>query len=249
MFKDETSRLIALLDAADRLPGASEMRLRSYELLGAALGRSVVDVGCGAGRAVAEMAGRGARAVGVDIQDKMIAAARERWPQAEFEVAGAYELPFADGTLDGYRADKVFHELDDPARALAEAQRVLTPGGRIVLTVQDWDAFVIDADDAGLTRTIVHARADLLPSPRAARHCRNLLLDGGFDDVGAEAAMAVLTDPAVLPMLVGLAEGARSAGAVSGPHAEAWVAEQRERARAGRLFLAIPLFIASATKP
>jgi hypothetical protein len=75
------------------------------------------------------------------------------------------------------------------------------------------------------------------------------LLDGGFDDVGAEAAMAVLTDPAVLPMLVGLAEGARSAGAVSGPHAEAWVAEQRERARAGRLFLAIPLFIASATKP
>jgi hypothetical protein len=74
------------------------------------------------------------------------------------------------------------------------------------------------------------------------------LLDGGFEDVVTEAVLPVLTDPATLPMLSGLAEGARSADAVSGPEAEAWVAEQRERARAGRLFLAVPLFTASATR-
>ena len=58
------------------------------------------------------------------------------------------------------------HVLDDPARAAGEARRVLAPGGRIVLIGQDWDTFVIDADDAALTRTIVHARADLVPTPR-----------------------------------------------------------------------------------
>ncbi|MEU8149944.1 hypothetical protein [Nonomuraea sp. NPDC048901] len=56
------------------------------------------------------------------------------------------------------------------------------PGGRIVLIGQDWDTLVIDSDDPALTRTIVHARADQVTSPRAARSYRNLLLDAGFED-------------------------------------------------------------------
>ncbi|WP_318783837.1 methyltransferase domain-containing protein [Streptomyces spectabilis] len=53
----------------------------------------------------------------------------------------------------------MFHELADPARALAEVRRVLVPGGRIVLVGQDWDALVIDSDDPDLTHTVVRARA------------------------------------------------------------------------------------------
>ncbi|MFE7410307.1 methyltransferase domain-containing protein [Streptomyces laurentii] len=162
-----TDALAALLDAADRMPGAAELRSFSYDVLGAAPGRSVVDVGCGAGRAVAELDGRGAAAVGVDPDARMIALARSRWPEADFRIAGAYELPLADSSVHGYRADKVFHELADPERALGEALRVLVPGGRIVLIGQDWDTFVIDSDLPALTRTLVHARADLTAGPRA----------------------------------------------------------------------------------
>ncbi|MCX4792367.1 methyltransferase domain-containing protein [Streptomyces sp. NBC_01221] len=99
----------------------------------------------------------------------MIAAARQRRPEGDLRVADASQLPFADGELSGYRAEKLFHALDEPTAALAEAYRVLTPGGRIVLIGQDWDTLVIDSDDPQLTRTIVHARADTFPSPRAAR--------------------------------------------------------------------------------
>ncbi|WP_306307639.1 class I SAM-dependent methyltransferase [Nocardia paucivorans] len=81
--------LIALLDTADRLPSAVALRARSYDLLNAGPGTSAVDVGCGAGRAVAELAERGVRAIGVDPSEPMLAAARSRWPEADFRNAGA----------------------------------------------------------------------------------------------------------------------------------------------------------------
>ncbi|WP_308267952.1 methyltransferase domain-containing protein [Yinghuangia soli] len=89
---------------------------------------------------------------------------------------------------------QVFHELVDPARALAEARRVLAPRGRIVLTGQDWDAVVVDSEDHLLTRTLIHARADLVVGPRTARRYRNLLLDTGFVDVTVTVHTTVLTD-------------------------------------------------------
>ncbi|MFF0736180.1 methyltransferase domain-containing protein [Streptomyces chartreusis] len=243
----DTEGLLALLDAADRIPSATRLRSRSYELLSLVPGSTVVDVGCGAGRAVAELAERGVQAVGVDPSPWMLAAARERWPQAEFREAGAEDLPFADRSVRGYRADKVFHVLEEPGLAVAEARRILCPGGRIVLVGQDWDAIMIDSDDAALTRTIVHARADLLGSPRAGRQYRSLLLGGGFADVTVEAHTTVFTTPAMLSLVARLAESACADGAVDRDQADQWLAEQRRRAEAGHFLVAIPFFVASAS--
>jgi ubiquinone/menaquinone biosynthesis C-methylase UbiE len=246
---EQTQSLIRLLDAADTLPVTTALRAHSYELLDLPPGSAVVDVGCGAGRAVGELTERGSRAIGVDVNEQMIAAARDRRPSGDFRVGNADDLPLEDAEVAGYRAEKVFHEIADAARALREARRVLVPGGRVVLIGQDWDTFVIDSDDPALTRTIVHARADMLPNPRAARRYRSLLLDGGFEEVEVEVRTGILTDEAMLPLLTGLAEGARAAGAITAEQLAAWVTEQTERARAGRMFLALPLFLASATAP
>ncbi|TDT23086.1 methyltransferase family protein [Streptomyces sp. BK208] len=243
----DTEAMLALLDAMDQMPSASLLRARSYELLSLVPGSSVVDIGCGAGRAVAELAERGVHAVGVDPDPWILAAARERWPEAEFWEAGAEDLPFADGSVRGYRADKVFQFLQEPWSAVAQARRVLCPGGRIVLVGQDWDAIMVDSDDAALTRTIVHARADLLGTPRAGRQYRNLLLDGGFNDVTVEVHTSVFTDPAMLSLATMLSEGACTSGAVGRGQADEWVAEQRRRAEAGRFLIAIPFFVAAAS--
>lgn len=230
------SNLLATLDAADAQPMAVQIRMRSYRLLGDLNGRTVVDAGCGAGRAVDEMAGLGARAVGIDSDTGMIAAARERWPNREFHVGDICELPFESGSVGGYRADKVLHALDDPARAVAEAHRVLTPGGRIVLLGQDWDLLAIDSDDPEATRRVVHAKADSLPSPRVARSYRNLLLDAGFTDSVIEVHTMVFTDHTALALLKRISDE------------ESWLAEQAERARVNRLFVAIPMFLVAGRK-
>ncbi|MGH3310175.1 MAG: methyltransferase domain-containing protein [Streptomyces sp.] len=247
---DADGGLLEILDRLDERPDARALRQRSYELLGMGPDMPAVDVGCGAGRAVAELSGAGANATGVDIDEGMLAAARRRHPGLDFRWAGAYDLPFADGAVRGYRADKVFHNLDEPARALAEAARVLAPGdGRVVLLGQDWDTFVIDSDDAELTRTIVHARADAVPGPRTARRYRNLLLDAEFRNVTVEAHTGISTDASMLPVLHGLAAAAVTVGAVTRHRADQWIAEQEARAGSGRLFLAVPMFVAAADAP
>ncbi|MEU8611957.1 methyltransferase domain-containing protein [Actinoplanes sp. NPDC048791] len=244
----DAETLIRALDAAENTPGAATLRARSYELLRLSTGATVVDVGCGTGRAVAELAGRGARAVGVDLDPAMLTAARDRFPELDLRAADAADLPLSEGEAQGYRADKVYHVLPDPAAALVEARRVLATGGRIVLLGQDWDTMVIDSDQGALTRRIVHARADTIRHPRVARAYRNLLLDAGFREVELEVHTMVFTDASTLPLLAGHAAAACNTGAISDEEAEEWVGEQTRRAAAGRLLLAVPMFLAAGTR-
>jgi ubiquinone/menaquinone biosynthesis C-methylase UbiE len=244
----DTDTLIRVLDAAETMPAAARLRARSYQLLRLPPGATVVDVGCGTARAVAELAEHAARAIGVDLDPTMLAAARRRFPDIDVRAADATGLPLSDGQAHGYRADKVYHVLPDPHAALAEARRVLVPGGRIVLIGQDWDTMVIDSDQPDVTRRIVHARADTIPHPRIARAYRNLLLDAGFHDVDVEVHTAVFTDATILPILVGHSTAARQTGAVRGEEADNWISEQTRRGQDERLLVAIPMFLAAATR-
>jgi ubiquinone/menaquinone biosynthesis C-methylase UbiE len=244
----DAERLVRMLDAAETTPDAAKLRARSYQLLRLHPGATVIDVGCGTGRAVAELAQHGARGIGVDLDPAMLAAARSRFPDIDVRAADAIDLPLDDGQAHGYRADKVYHVLPEPAAALAEARRVLAPGGRIVLLGQDWDTMIIDSDQPDLTRRIVHARADTIPHPRIARTYRNLLLDTGFHDVEVEVRTTIFTDATMQPLLAGHADAARQTGAVSVEQAKAWISEQTRRAVNGRLMIAVPMFLAAATR-
>jgi ubiquinone/menaquinone biosynthesis C-methylase UbiE len=244
----DVGTMIRSIDVADRMPTAVQLRARSYELLRLAAGATVVDVGCGTGRAVSELAEHATHSIGVDLDPDMLAAARSRFADIDVRVADATSLPLEDGQARGYRADKLYHVLSDPGAALAEARRVLAPSGRIVLIGQDWDCELIDSDLSELTRRIVHARADTIPHPRIARAYRNLLLDAGFHDVDVELHGLVFTDAAMLPLVVGHATAAHHTGAISDDEAERWIKEQTQRAQHDRLLFAMPLFLAAATR-
>lgn len=64
-----------------------------------------------------------------------------------------------------------------------------------------------------------------------------------------EAHTGLFTDGAMLPFLAGLAHAALDSGAITQEAHDTWTAEQTARAERGRLFLAVPMFVASATRP
>ncbi|MCK9376262.1 MAG: methyltransferase domain-containing protein [Syntrophobacterales bacterium] len=104
-------------------------------------GDAVLDIGCGAGvdsLVAAHLVGEGGRVVGVDVTAAMIETARGHlarlgWPQVRFEPADAEALPFPADDFDAVISNGVFNLTLDKEQALAEAHRVLKPGGRLML--------------------------------------------------------------------------------------------------------------------
>ncbi|BBK33610.1 ArsR family transcriptional regulator [Allostella humosa] len=98
----------------------------------------LLDVGTGTGRIVELLGRRGVRAVGVDSSRDMLGMARANLERADLRhcqvrFADAYQLPMAAGSFDAVTIHQVLHYLDDPGEAIAEAARVLRPGGRLII--------------------------------------------------------------------------------------------------------------------
>ncbi len=107
--------------------------------------RSVLDLGTGTGRMLEVLADHAdvERAVGLDSSHSMLAVARANLERAFLDRAGArgvdlrqgdvYSPPFERDSFDLVVLHQVLHFLDDPARAVREAARLLAPGGRLVI--------------------------------------------------------------------------------------------------------------------
>ncbi len=103
----------------------------------AGLGR-LLDIGTGTGRLLEVLAPRIGAGIGVDASRAMLALARARLARAGIghctvRLADMYRLPFPDGTFDAVVMQMLLHHAETPADALAEAARVLRPGGRLVV--------------------------------------------------------------------------------------------------------------------
>jgi SAM-dependent methyltransferase len=239
----------SFLDRIEQLPGAMDLRARSYDLMGLAPGGTVLDVGCGAGHAVAELAAAGFKAIGVDPDSDAIAVARSRTPDAMFHVARSDDLPLEDGSVDGYRAARLFQLLDDPLPTLAEAWRVLRPGGRIVLVGPDYGFLLLDGTDQDLTDVVLLGLESRTPAPRAARSFRDLLLDRGFRDPEVAVHNEIVTDHGQLAaQLEAAAAAAVRKALITQQDADDWLADQADRGRRDRFLAVLPVLLVAATR-
>ncbi|MDN3359172.1 methyltransferase domain-containing protein [Actinomadura sp. DC4] len=101
-------------------------------------GATVVDVGCGTGRALPALrtaVGPAGHVIGVDITPQMLSVAADsgRARDVVLMLADARRLPFTDGAVDAVFAAGLVPHLPDPAAGLAGLARITRPGGRLAL--------------------------------------------------------------------------------------------------------------------
>lgn len=133
----------------------------------------VVDVGCGPGTAARVAARRGARVTGVDPASTMLRIARLVTPKRapiSWRVGTAEALPVPDGSATVVWALATVHHWQDVDKAVAEARRVLVPGGRLIAIERQSPPDATGLASHGWTLQQAESFATL---------CR----DTGFDDV------------------------------------------------------------------
>lgn len=187
-------------DAMDNREPNAAFTQRLAEL--GASGR-MLDIGTGPGHIPLLVAARipGSRIVGVDLSANMLAIA-ERHKAAsafadriEFRLADAKGLPFADQSFDAIFSNTILHHIPDPRPFVAEAWRVLRPGGVFLIR----DLFRPESE-AAVERLVAEHAADATPEQRellanslgaalTPGELRDLVRELGLDREGVEVVV------------------------------------------------------------
>jgi len=213
-------------------PDVVEQRRATREILALKPGEHVLDVGSGPGFLAAEMAeevGPDGRVAGVDPSESMLVLARRHAPAAELQAGGALELPFPDASFDAVVSTQVLEYVEDVAAALAEARRVLRPGGRVLVLDTDWDSTVWRTAEPERMRRVMAAWAEHLADPYLPRRLPRLLREAGLTLTHA-SVLAILNHPydadtysaGMIPMVASYVAGRRD---VTEAEAAAWADE------------------------
>ncbi|MEM6973496.1 MAG: methyltransferase domain-containing protein [Pseudomonadota bacterium] len=181
-----TGDIAALQQGMARTRDLAQRRLAILHEIAPARGGRIIEIGCGAGLLLREIAlatGPHGLAAGIDVSPDQVAAAEAETagvPGVRVEVADAAALPFPDAVFDAGIAAHVLEYLDDPPAALRAMRRVLKPGARLVVLATNWDADFWHG-------TAPETAAPVLAAWRAEMHWPNLparlgpmMIEAGF---------------------------------------------------------------------
>jgi ubiquinone/menaquinone biosynthesis C-methylase UbiE len=244
-----------------RATNPTQIQLRADLIAAARLkpGDTVVEVGCGTGIMLADLAaavGPGGQAYGFEPQPVFAELARQRLAEhrlahASVEIGIAEAIPLGDATVDAAVAQTVLVHVPGAAAALAEMCRVVRPGGRVASIDQDGDALVIDHPDKELTRRLVafssdHRYADGWTGRRLPRMFRA----AGLSHVTVTMRCHLETEPGLFlhAMVLRLAEVALDVGVLTEEEWRRWTEGLAELAESGSFFASANYYLCSGVR-
>ncbi|MBI3965048.1 MAG: methyltransferase domain-containing protein [Chloroflexi bacterium] len=238
-----------------------QVRLRSAYLDAFALrpGESVLEVGCGSGavlREVARRVGAAGCAVGLDPSAGLVAAAADL---AEGEgiaivpcAGDGLALPFASDRFDAALTATTIAHVDDAGGFVRELVRVVRPGGRVGLFEQDPQSLTFAHPEPALARRVLAAYVDhAFVDGWIARRLPELLRAAGLVDVETIGLLGAERNPRhfIAGMALQAAEIAERAGAITAAERARYVAPINERREAGAFFGTLTHVFAWGRKP
>ena len=202
-------------------------------------GERVLDLACGTGvvaRLAAQQVGPAGRVTGLDLNPGMLAVARALPPPPGAPITwvegSAVAMHLPDAAFDVVVCQQGFQFFPDKPAALREMQRVLVPGGRVVLSV--WGTTVDPygrALAAAVERYVSTEAATRILAPRlvpAPEELSRLLVDAGFREVHVRASCMTLALPALETLVLGHLAATPVADAVAALRDEARAALARD---------------------
>ena len=197
----------------------------------------VLEIGCGTGvisRVLARWPGV-AGVLGLDPSPGLVARARELsegFPNLTFQVADGRAVPIVDGAFDVVVLHRVLSHVPGPDRVLAEAFRLLCPGGRLAVFDGDYSTVTVAVGAGDPLQACVSAfQEGYVHDPWIVRRLSRLTVHAGF--VGQQVrshGYVQIEEPEYLLSIVDRgADALRASGMIRAPLADALKAEARVR--------------------
>jgi len=256
-WDEETSR--QWVDTLNRRSAAADqiqLRARLIELAAVRQGDTAVEIGCGTGALLcdlARMVGPGGRIIGFEPQAAFAQAAIRRLHTAAYESVSevlcksAEHLPLADESAAACLAQTVLIHLPDHIlhRTLREMIRVVRHGGRVISIDQDGDTWVIDHPDRELTKRIVRFNSDQRYADGwTGRRLYRYFRQAGLSSIEVHVWPHMDTDSGtyLFDMATRLAGAAADVGVITTSECNTWLAQLDEVALAGHFFSSINFY-------
>lgn len=249
----ETEMLESLLETES----AASLRRFVGEYLDLRTGESVLSIGCGPGYEQAEFAkavGEDGLVHGVDVNEGVLAAARERCddlPQVTFELGDATAIPIAEGSFDVAVAKQVYQFVPDVESAVDELHRVLAPGGRAAVVESDVDAMVFNTSDRDRMRRALVAYREQSRHPHLGSRLTGILQDAGLtvERVEPHTWIHQEIDERVEIAIAAHRRFMENDDSFDAAEIDAWERDLRELDATGEFFSAATQFLHLARKP
>jgi ubiquinone/menaquinone biosynthesis C-methylase UbiE len=259
--QSQAAQLVSALETRGRTRAQRRLRRRFLRFAGLGAGQDVLELGCGTGvvlRDIAALVGPRGHAFGIDPSRAVLGAARELCARHPLHArmtlrAGAGEqIPFRAARFDASVAVTVLLHVADPLLVVKEMQRVTRPVGIVAVQDQDFGTVAAMHPDRALTDRILDGvAARIYEEPYSGRRLPALLRAAGLERVRllTDVYQDTTLEPYTKAFLERRAERAVHFGLVDAGAAQRWLDGFTELVRDGGFVMTVNYYGAVGVKP